>query len=66
MNTSRIEFLPECRALGVVPLELTLSFRSVPAAGQLRLATRGALWPEVRHATKAGMIKFGDGERGKL
>ena len=35
MNTSRIEFLPECRALGVVPLELMASFRSVPAAGQL-------------------------------
>jgi hypothetical protein len=34
------------------------SFRSVSAAGQLRLATSGAHCREVRHATMTGMIKF--------
>jgi hypothetical protein len=66
MNTSRIKSLPECRALGVVPLELMVSFRSVPAAGQLRLATCGALWREIRHATMTGMITFAAAGRGKL
>src|SRR2546430_11687943 len=40
MNTSRIESLPECRALGVDPLGLMASFRSVPAAGQSRRRSR--------------------------
>src|SRR6185436_2150049 len=56
MNTSRIESLPECRALGVVPLELTVSFRSVPAAGQLRHRSRMVLSREVSHALNADVI----------
>src|SRR6476660_7432959 len=55
MNTSRIKSLPECRALGVDPLELLASFRSVPAAGQLRLATPAVLRRDARHA---GVINY--------
>jgi hypothetical protein len=58
MNTSRIESLPECRALGVDPLELLASFRSVPAAGQLRHRSRAVLSREIRHAFNAGVMNL--------
>jgi hypothetical protein len=48
----------ECRALGVDPLELMASFRSAPAAGQLRLASPAALSRQARHALNAGMINY--------
>jgi hypothetical protein len=56
MNTSRIESLPECRALGVVPLEWTVSFKSVPAAGQLRHRSGIVLSREVRNALDADVM----------
>src|SRR6185503_13184971 len=58
MNTSRIKSLPECRALGVVPLELMVSFRSVPAAGQLRRRSQLVLSREVRHALNADVMNW--------
>ena len=44
--------------LGVDPLELLASFRSVPAAGQLRHRSRVVLSREVRHALNAGVMNF--------
>src|SRR5207245_5297640 len=41
INTSRIEFLPECRVRALDPIELMASFRSDAAAGQLTVAAAG-------------------------